>query len=155
MDKIKVLTFAVIALLLLNFATLGFLLLTGPKHNSRPPHHEPKEIIIDQLQLDATQQTAYQKLIDWHRGTIDSLDHQIRGAKNKLYSQLTQTTVDVKTKDSLIAILVNNQKKIEETHFKHFQDIKNLCKPNQMNSFNELTEELSRIFGRKPKPRHD
>jgi protein CpxP len=155
MDKIKVLTFAVIALLLLNFATLGFLLLTGPIHDRRPPHREPKEIIIDQLQMDAAQQAAYQKLINSHRGTIDSLDHQIRGAKNKLYSQLTQTTVDLKTKDSLIEILASNQKKIEETHFKHFQDIKNLCTPEQMNRFDDLTEELSRIFGRKPKPRHD
>jgi protein CpxP len=155
MDKIKVLTFAVIALLLLNFATLGFLLLTGPKHNSRPPHREPKEIIINQLHLDATQQKAYQKLIDGHRETIDSLDHQIRGTKNKLYLQLKQTTVDVKTKDSLIEILASNQKKIEETHFKHFQDIKKLCTPEQMNRFDDLTEELSRIFGRKPKPRHD
>jgi predicted nucleic acid-binding protein len=115
----------------------------------------PKEIIIDKLQLDANQQAAYQTLIDWHRGTIDSLDHQIRSTKNELYLQLTQKTVDVKTKDSLIARLAIYQKVIEETHFKHFQDIKNLCKPEQMNSYNELTAELSRIFGRKPKPRHD
>ena len=155
MDKIKVLTIGVIALLLLNFGTLGFLLLSGPKHDRRPPHRMPKEIIIDKLQLDANQQAAYQTLIDWHRGTIDSLDHQIRSTKNELYLQLTQKAVDVKTKDSLIAILANEQKAIEETHFKHFQDIKNLCKPEQMNSFNELTEELSRIFGRKPKPRHE
>ena len=149
MDKIKVLSFAVILLLLLNFGTLGFLLLTGPKHDRRPPHRMPKEIIIDKLQLDAKQQTAYQKLIDWHRGTIDSLDHQIRVTKNKLYLQLTQKTVDIKTKDSLIAILANDQKKIEETHFKHFQDIKNLCKPEQLSLFDDLSEELSRIFGRK------
>ncbi len=155
MDKIKVLSFAVIALLLLNFGTLGFLLLSGTKHDRRPPHRMPKEIITDKLQLDAAQQAAYQTLIDWHRGTIDSLDQQIRSTKNDLYLQLTQKTINIKTKDSLIEILASNQKKIEETHFKHFQDIKNLCKPNQMNSFNELTEELSRIFGRKPKPRHD
>ena len=155
MDKIKVLSFAVIALLLLNFGTLGFLLLTGSKHDGRPPHRMPKEIIIDKLQLDETQQAAYQKLIVWHRGTIDSLDNQIRSAKNELYLQLTQKTVDTKTKDSLIARLANDQKAIEETHFKHFQDIKNLCKPNQIDSFNNLTEDLSRIFGRKPKPRHD
>ncbi len=155
MDKIKVLTVAVVALLLLNFGTLGFLLLAGPKHDRRPPHREPKEIIIDQLQLDATQQTAYQKLINSHRGTIDRLDRQSRSTKNELYLQLTQKTVDIKAKDSLIARLANYQKEIEETHFKHFQDIKNLCTPEQMNRFDDLTEELSRIFGRKPKPRHD
>jgi Spy/CpxP family protein refolding chaperone len=155
MDKIKVLTFAVLALLLLNFGTLGFLLLTGAKHDRRPPHREPKEIIIDKLQLDATQQAAYQKLIDWHRGTIDSLDRQIRSSKNQLYLQLSQTTVDVKIKDSLIALLANDQEQIEKTHFKHFQDIKSLCKPEQLGKFKNLTEELSRIFGKPPRPRND
>jgi protein CpxP len=155
MDKIKVLSFAVIALLLLNFGTLGFLLLNGPNHEGRPPHRLPKEIIINKLQFNATQQSAYQKLIERHRSVIDSLDHQIKDTKNKLYIQLKQTTVDLKTKDSLIAVLANDQKQIEEAHFKHFQDIKNLCKPEQMQRFNDLTEELSRIFGRKPKPRHD
>ena len=156
MDKIKVLSFAVIALLLLNFGTLGFLLLGGPKHDGRPPrHNRPKQVIIEKLNFDDSQQEAYQKLIDWHRSTIDSLDQQIRETKNKLYSQLTQNEVNAKTNDSLISILANDQKQIEETHFKHFQDIKHICKPEQLNSFNDLTEELSRIFGKPPRPRHD
>ena len=155
MDKIKILTIAVIALLLLNFGVLGFLLLNGSKHDHGPRHHEPKKIIIDKLHFDAAQQVAYQKLIDWHRGTIDSLDRQIRQTKNRLYLQLLKTTADVKTKDSLISVLANDQKQIEQTHFKHFQDIKNLCKPEQLDRFYDLTEELSRIFGKQPKPRHD
>lgn len=155
MDKIKILTFAFIALLLLNFGTLGFLLLTGPKQDGRPPRHNPKEIIIDKLQLDASQKVAYQKAIEWHRSTIDSIDRQTRETKNRLYLQLLKTTVDVKTKDSLISVLANNQKQIEQTHFKHFQDIKNLCQPEQMDRFYDLTQELSRIFGKPPKPRHD
>ncbi len=155
MDKIKVLTFAVIALLLLNFGTLGFLLITGAKQEGRPPRHNPKQIIIEKLNLDATQQEAYQKLIDWHRSTIDSLDQQIRETKNKLYSQLAQNKVDTKVKDSLILVLANDQKRIEQTHFKHFQDIKNICKPEQLIKFKSLTEELSRIFGKPPKPRHE
>lgn len=155
MDKIKVLTFAVIALLLLNFGTLGFLLITGTKHHPRQPHREPKEIIIDKLQLDDSQQVVYQKAIEWHRSTIESIDRQTRETKNRLYLQLLKTTVDINTKDSLISVLANNQKQIEQTHFKHFQDIKNLCKPEQMDCFYDLTQELSRIFGKPPKPRHD
>jgi protein CpxP len=155
MDKIKVLTFAVIALLLLNFGTLGFLLLTAAKHDRRPPHHQPKEIIIEKLQLDAAQQADYQKLIEWHRGTIDSLDSQIRSTKNHLYTQLSETAIDSKKNDSLIATLAGDQEQIEKTHFKHFQDIKSLCKPEQLSKFENLTEELSRIFGKPPRPRHD
>jgi protein CpxP len=158
MEKTKLLTIAVIGLLLLNLATLGFLFLNGPKGN-RPPHGgkpEPKEIIIEKLHFDANQQKDYENLIQWHRSEITKLDDNIRQAKNELYSQLNQSEVNAKAKDSLITVINSNQKQIEETHFKHFEDIKKLCHKDQMEDFNELTEELSRIFAPKPRrPRHD
>jgi Spy/CpxP family protein refolding chaperone len=155
MDKIKLLTIAVIALLLLNFGTLGFLLISAPKHGGRPPHRMPKEIIIERLQFDSKQQKEYQTLIDWHRRIIDSLDQQIRETKNELYTQLIKPDADTKTKDSLITLLANHQKQIEQTHFKHFEDIKNLCTPEQRENFYDLTRDLSRIFGKQPKARHE
>lgn len=158
MEKTKLLTVAVIGLLIINFGTLGFLILAGPKGH-RPPHDgpgEPKEVIIDKLHFDAAQQKEYAKLIEWHHGEIERLDGNIRKAKNELYSQLSQAQTDIKTKDSLITVINATQKQIEETHFKHFEDIKKLCHKEQLEDFNALTEELSRIFAPKPHgPRHD
>jgi periplasmic protein CpxP/Spy len=111
MEKTKLLTIAVIGLLVINFGTLGFLLLKGDNH--RPPHGgrpEPKQIIIEKLHLDAEQQKEYAKLIKWHRGEIDKLDGTIRQAKNELYLQLDANVVDVKAKDSLISVINANQK---------------------------------------------
>jgi len=133
--------------------TLGFLFFHGTKVQ-RPPHEgrtEPKEIIIRQLNFDVAQQRDYAKLIEWHRGEITRLDSNIRQTKNKLYSQLNQTEVNVKAKDSLIILLNSYQKQVEETHFQHFEDIKKLCNKDQMEYFSELTEELSKIFSTKPK----
>ncbi|MEO5775773.1 MAG: periplasmic heavy metal sensor [Flavobacterium sp.] len=158
MEKTKLLTITVIGLLLLNLGTLGFLFLNGPKGH-RPPREgrqEPKTIIIDKLHLDAQQQKEYAKLIQWHHGEITKLDDNIRQVKNELYSQLSQTETNQKTEDSLITVINSYQKQVEETHFKHFEDIKKLCRQDQMQNFNELTEELSRIFAPKPRgPRHD
>ena len=152
MEKTKLLTITIIGLLLLNLGTLGFLFLNGKGH--RPPREgskpEPKEVIIDKLHFDAAQQKEYAKLIEWHRGEITRLDDNIREAKNELYSQLSQTNVNTKVKDSLITVINTNQKQIEETHFKHFEDIKKICRKEQMDDFNFLTEELSRIFAPKP-----
>ncbi len=157
MDKTKLLTITIIGLLLLNLGTLGFLFLNGkghrPQHEGRP---EPKEIIIEKLHFDANQQKEYGNLITWHRGEITKLDDNIRGAKSELYNQLSQDDLDIKAKDSLIAVINSNQKQIEETHFKHFEDIKKICRKDQMDDFNSLTEELSRIFAPKPhRPRHE
>lgn len=158
MERTKLLTITVIGLLLLNLATLGFLFMNGPKghrptHGGRP---EPKEIIIEKLHFDANQQKEYDKLITWHRGEITRLDDAMHRAKNDLYSGLSKDRIDAQAKDSLINVINSSQKQIEETHFKHFEDIKKLCHKDQMDDFNELTEELSRIFTPKPRgPRHD
>lgn len=156
MDKIKTLTIAVVALIILNIGTLGFLIFSGPKLRGPHPHREgPKNLIIEKLHFDQKQQVAYEALIQWHRSTVDSLDQQIRQTKNRLYLQLIKTNVDETTKDSLIAVIANEQKQIEQTHFKHFQDIKKLCNAEQLEDYYDLTEELSRIFGKPPKPRND
>ncbi|MFN3755081.1 hypothetical protein [Flavobacterium sp.] len=158
MERTKLLTITVIGLLLLNIATLSFLFLnrTMPDRLShdRP---KPREIIIDRLHFDANQQKEYDKLIQWHRGEINQLDDNIRQVKNDLYARLSEKEINVKTKDSLITLLNLYQKQIEETHFKHFEDIKKLCKPEQQEDFETLTEELARIFApNKPRrPRHD
>jgi hypothetical protein len=84
------------------------------------------------------------------------LDDSIRQTKNKLYSGLSENNINTKTKDSLIALLNAYQKQVEETHFKHFEDIKKLCKPEQQDDFKALTEELSKIFAPRPRqPRHE
>lgn len=162
MKKTKLLTITVIGLLLLNFAILAFLLVSGPRGHKRPTDRpdgrpNPREIIIERLHFDDNQQKEYAELIKWHRGEIKKLDSNIRQTKNELYYQLNQTEVNLKTKDSLITLLNSYQKQVEETHFKHFEDIKKLCHQDQLEDFNELTEDLSRIFApnKPPRPRHD
>jgi hypothetical protein len=162
MKKTKLLTITVIGLLLLNFAILAFLLVSGPRGHKRPNDTakgrlNPREIIIERLHFDVNQQKEYDKIVQWHRGEIKKLDSNIRYTKNELYSHLNQTEVNFKTKDSLISLLNSYQKQVEETHFKHFEDIKKLCHQDQLEDFNELTEDLSRIFApnKPPRPRHD
>lgn len=162
MEKTKLLTVAVITLLLLNLGTLGFLFLSGS--NGHHPHRgqgpeggpKPREIIIEKLHFDGNQQKEYDKLIKWHQGEIRRLDEGIRKAKNDLYSGLSEDTINEHAKDNLITLLNSYQKQIETTHFKHFEDIKKLCHKDQLEDYNALTDELARIFAPKPRgPRHE
>lgn len=157
MEKQKLITFSIVALLLLNIGTLGFLFATGPKHGDMPsrPHGrpEPREIIIEKLHFDEQQQAQYVDLIQEHRHKIEATEDKIREAKNELYLLLNQSNST--QKDSLIALLANYQKEIETSHFEHFTAIKKLCHKEQLADFEDLTAELSRIFSRPPRPRHD
>ncbi|WP_395047434.1 hypothetical protein [Flavobacterium sp.] len=154
MDKIKLLTFSVIALIILNFTMLGFFIFSENRSEDIKKKPKPREIIIRKLGFNKQQAKAYQELINWHRSNIDSLQEQIKNTKQNLYSELVKSEVDNKTKDSLVNKLANIQKEIENTHFKHFQDIKKLCKKEQLDRFSDLTTEFAKIFS-KSKPRND
>ncbi len=152
MNKTKLLSFAIIALLFLNFGILGFLFLSKDKEEPKG-RKMPREIVIEKLHFDANQIIEYDKTIKIHRKTITSIDDSIKVAKNELYQLLNSESVDSVKKDSLYSKLAYYQKQVEITHFNHFLEIKAICKKEQLADYKTLTEELSKIFtyGRKPK----
>lgn len=152
MNKTKVLVFAVIALVALNFGILGFLFLS--KNNDGPRGRKmPREIVIEKLHFDENQIEAYDKTIKIHQEDIRNLDDSIRSTKNELYQLLNSDTIDSVQKDSLFLKLANYQKQIETTHFNHFLEIKKLCKKEQLSDYENLTEELSKLFSHPRRPK--
>ena len=137
-----------IALLLINIAIVGFLLLRKPPRSAHgKPRVEfggPKEIIIERLDFDAQQTAAYEQLITAHRTSIKILEDSIGLLKNNLYQTLQNETSSAK--DVFINQLGDLQMKIELVHYNHFLAIKQLCNPDQLNKFNKLTIELAHFF---------
>ena len=154
MSKTKLLSLAVIGLLVINLGILAFLLLGRagtPRHPSQMNERdEPKRIIIHKLQLDDAQVTEYEKMIAQHRASIRGIEGEIRDTKNEFY--LTLAGKPGADKDSLQSRLGMLQQQIEATHYDHFVAIRTLCKPQQLPQFNELTSELAALFGRNANP---
>lgn len=157
MNRTKLLTIAVIGLLLINLGTLSVLIMHRPPH---PPHGEmppppgegPRQLIIDRLHFDDAQQKQYQLLIDEHRKKTNELHEASRGMHNDLYSLLKAEPADKAKADSIMLQIADNQKAIENLNFDHFQKIKAICKPDQIEDFNELADELAELFGPKGPP---
>lgn len=163
MNRTKLLTIAVIGLLLINLGTLGVMMMHKPP---RPPHGEmpppptdgneggPRQIIIDRLHFDGNQQKQYEVFISEHRKKTDDLHNASKELHNQLYIMLKSESIDKTKSDSLIEEIAGNQKAIENLNFNHFQEIKSICKPEQLEDFNELAGELAMLFGPKgPPPR--
>ncbi len=148
MSKIKLLSIAVIGLLAANIAVVCFLLLRKPMHPEGMPQAEkkegPKQIIIDKLHFSKEQVVAYEAIIVKHREAVKGLKDSISNTKNNLYQSLKTETFA--GKDSLINLLSDLQKRIETVHYEHFAQIKKLCKPEQIEDFNNLTNELAFYF---------
>jgi len=68
---------------------------------------------------------------------------------------LNSENIESAKKDSLYLKLANYQKQIETTHFNHFLEIKKICNKEQLSDYKYLTEELSKIFSNRRKPRNE
>ena len=155
MSKSKILTFAVITLFLINIITLSFFIFKAPKErgqrNEMPPMGSPKNIVVDKLHFDEEQIAKYDELIKQHSESISEIDNKILTLKNSLYKDLSNPEKKEVT-DSLFLQIASNQTAIERVHYNHFLDIKKLCKPEQLEDYKALTNELAKIFGPKSPP---
>ncbi len=156
MNKNRLLILLVAGLLISNILLVVFMMKgRGPGHGPPPRHGGPRDLIIERLHFDESQIQQFEKLIQEHHKNVTDQDQALMTIKNTLYSNLK--SVENKTvTDSLINSMVTIQNKIEHIHYSHFGDIKKLCKPEQLEDFNELASELSRLFGppKGPPPPH-
>ncbi len=148
MNKTKLLSISVIVLLLINFGILGFGFLSKERKM-------PREIVIEKLHFDENQIVHYDKTIKNHQKAIRAIDDSIRKTRNELYQLLNSDTIDTSKKERLYLKFSEYQKQIETTHFNHFLEIKSICKKEQLADFKNLTEELSKIFNNRRKPKNE
>jgi periplasmic protein CpxP/Spy len=150
MNKVKLWRLISILLVVSNLILLWFLVFHKP-NGPRPGRQQ--HVIIKKLKFDKNQVEAYQKLIEGHRTIISKSDEQLTALKTQLYKtmQSVQTNADA---DSLIHEIAKIQMQVEQTHYNHFEDIKQLCKPDQVPAFDSLCVDLSNLFG-KPKKRRE
>lgn len=146
--------FLIGALLVTNLVLIFFFIKGRGPHHDGPPQHRrggPRDLIIERLHFDDKQIEQFEELIQKHRKDLSENDEALMNIKTSLYSCLKSDTNKTVT-DSLINAMGVIQNKIEHIHYSHFEDVKRLCKPEQMKYFNELADELSHIFG--PPPHH-
>lgn len=156
MNRTKLLTIAVVGLLVINLGTLFLVFFNKPQHPPHhgegppPPHgrgHGPRDYMIDVLQFDEAQQKQFDLLIKDHRSKSDELNEINRELHTELYGLLKSDTINQRTMDVLTQKIAENQVATDKLNFSHFQQVKALCTPEQLKNFEELAGELSRLFG--------
>ena len=150
MSKTKVLSILVGALIIINAVVLAWVVF-GNKQKHRPNgkrHFEPKQIIIERLNFSEDQVLLYESTIIEHRETVRKLEEQIKSTKNELYSSLSADSAT--NKDHLMTELSQLLIQMENVHYNHFQEIKSICKADQIDEFKNLTQELARFFAPHP-----
>jgi protein CpxP len=146
MNNRKFFIIVICGLLVSNLLLIGFILRDQKR---MPPHERPREIVIKKLKLDEQQIQRYDVMIKEHRRAIGEKEQEIFELKTILYKGLGGKAANTNL-DSISDKIAAVQKEIEKIHYKHFLEIKSLCRPDQMELFNELITEIAEIFGRRP-----
>ena len=122
MNEIKFYRIVLVALLISNVFLIAFAL-KPQKHRLRP-EDQPKQIIINRLHFNASQVEEYESIISNHQQKIIRIEDDILKTKKELFEILDAD--ETLKKDSLIDVLAHLQADIEQIHFQHFIDIKNI-----------------------------
>jgi len=153
MERTKLLTIALVGLLVLNLVTIGFLIRqSGPPPGPGAPGEGPARLIIDRLRLDAGQQQQYRRLIDAHRRQTRVLADESAQLYRRYYGLLAADQPDTSQASSLSQQIAANQRAVAQLNYAHFRDIKALCRPDQRADFAQLVDELGQLFARPQRP---
>jgi hypothetical protein len=147
MTRTRLLSIAVVVLVLLNMTTLGVLLFREPPHPEHRKHEGPKAIIIERLKFDKGQVASYEELIREHRSKVDELDGRMMELRGSLYD-----VNEGRSADSIIYLIGETQGEIERIHTDHFGRIRALCRADQLPLFEALTKDLASYFRPGPPP---
>ncbi|HMS32918.1 MAG TPA: Spy/CpxP family protein refolding chaperone [Ignavibacteria bacterium] len=177
-DKNKILTIAVVALIITNLGILVYLWYersqnfnsTGrmssgermQRPEGKPPQDRmtseggPKEFLILELKLDEKQKEDYGKLVDEHRAEMKRIREKIRNEKDDMWKEITKPKNENNTAERSAAEIGEDQKQIELITFAHFQKVRELCNDDQKKKFDEVIQETLRMMGPEnpPPPLH-
>jgi hypothetical protein len=136
-------------LLLTNIATLSIYWIKKPNNHDGGPGHENGnrekrmgQFLVDQMKFDTNQAAAYYKLRDSliasQRPVVDSM----RNAKKNFFDLLNQphpTDSALIARSNAIAAL---QKRLDLATFRHFQNVRAICRPDQLEKFDTVIKEI-------------
>jgi Spy/CpxP family protein refolding chaperone len=134
-------------LLLTNIATLSIYWLKKPAHEGgggRDGGREKRmgQFMIDQMKFDANQEATYWKLRDSMMAIQKPVMDSIRSAKTRFFDLLNQGEAS----DSLLTARSNEiaeiQKKLDLVTFRHFQKVRAICRPDQLQKFDTVIKEI-------------
>ncbi len=144
----KILSVAVVLLLLVNIALVIFMVKGRSKHNQRKGH-EPFEMMVKELNMTDEQQKEYKAEKEEHMKAIRPLFDSLRSAKTAFFAMVKVPD----TNDSLVDVysrkISDQQSAIDKLTFTHFKKVRGLFTSDQQPKFDEFVHKMMQRGGRR------
>ncbi|MEO6611594.1 MAG: Spy/CpxP family protein refolding chaperone [Chitinophagaceae bacterium] len=138
----KMLTIAVVLLLLVNIALVIFMVKGRKPAERGHGKGDPFEMMVKELNMTEQQQKDYKEQKEEHFKNIKPLFDSVRAAKTAFFALIKDTTVS----DSTIAVygqrITEKQAAIDKLTFAHFKRVRNLFTPEQQPKFDEFIQKM-------------
>jgi periplasmic protein CpxP/Spy len=126
------LKYLVVIALIVNAATLIFFWYNRLPDGENRPKSRPERVLIEELKMDEKQEAIYQTLRDQHHQAHDSLLLIIADKRQALYNQKQIAN------DTFLHQIGLLQEQIERVTYDHFQDVRQICTPQQQAQLDTL-----------------
>ena len=140
-------------MVLLNVTLIIFLVQPFSKNGpelDKPERGGPAKYILETLKFNKGQAAAFQKLKLAHRDSLQLLNKRGKELREILFEGL-ENDQQVNNPEQIIIKIGENQQHIERLTYRHFEEVKKLCSPEQKVIFNSIIQEvLKRMGPRRP-----
>ncbi len=155
MKKTRLLWAAIIGLLLLNLATIGFVL--RPSSGKHPRNGEGGlwRYVNSTLALSPQQQEVYTQMRNRHRAQMNRLTADYQERLRPYLSLLQSPAPDTLQKAALEAEMTGIERQKLRITFAHFEELKAICTPEQQQRFPQMIPRLAEVLCGPPPPREE
>jgi Spy/CpxP family protein refolding chaperone len=144
MSDTKFLKIIIIALLLINIATLVFVAMDRPDKGEK--RMSVKAYLDKELHFTRAQGQQLRVLQDKHHNQALVCYKASRATHDALYEHLNSPNPDSAAIQRDLKSLIDNERALEWNNFTHFQDIRAICTPEQQQKFGVLIKDALKTF---------
>jgi len=138
----KILTIAVVLLLLINVALVIFMMKGRNKGTDKNEKPDPFAMMVKELNMSDQQQKEYKAQKEEHLKNMKPMFDSVRAAKTAFYALLKDSTVN----DSILAVygqkISERQSAIDKMTFAHFKRVRTLFTPEQQPKFDSFIQKM-------------
>src|SRR5258705_11458996 len=143
----RVLTVAVILLLLVNAAMLIFMLKGRGHHDMKKQGGGPFDTMVKELSMTEQQQTEFKKLKDEHFTAIKPVFDSVRTLKKSLFGLVKEENVNDSLVNNYSVLISQQQAIIDKLTINHFRKVRALFSGDQQKKFDDFVQKMMQRRG--------
>jgi len=138
----RILTIAVILLLVVNVAMLVFLLKTRGHHDMKRQGGAPFDMMVKELNMTDSQQKEFKKLKDEHFTAIRPVFDSVRTLKKSLFGLVKEENVNDSLVNKYSTLISEQQSIIDKLTITHFRKVRALFSGDQQKKFEDFVQKM-------------